>query len=131
MIKTHVIKDESLNYFTNPGGKSFTDKSKFRPDSVSLRDKAIALNKTGGGMVGLYDDSELDNTTAKALAWARKPGKDITEIEYAKNVIENDIKSKAETDKANIEEANSRKKISDSLEKIASNTEKGEAEENK
>jgi len=131
MIKTHIIKDESLNYFTNPGGKSFTDKSKYRPDSVSLRDKAIALNKTGGGMIGLYDDSELENGTAKALAWARKPGKDITEIEYAKNVMEEGIKKASENDKNKLKAIQETEKLNKTLEKIATNTEKGEEKTDK
>ena len=124
MIKHFNFIESGESNFTNTEGKSFTDKSKFRPDSINLRDKAIALNNNGGGMVGLYDDTDLDDNTKRALAYARKPNRDITEIEHAKNVIEHTIENKAEADKKDIKAKQSEAEIKEALNKIASNTEK-------
>ena len=124
MIKHYSFILVGESNFTNTEGKSFTDKSKFRPDSINLRDKAIALNATGGGMTGLYDDTDLDDNTKRALAYARKPNRDITEIEHAKDVIEKTIERKSETDKQNLETKQKEAEIKETLNKIASNTEK-------
>ena len=122
MKRFNFIWQEEVSNIVNPAGESITDKSKFRPDSINLRDKAIALNQTGGGMTGLYDDNNLDLTTKKALSYARNPKRDITEIEHAKEVIEKTIENKAEYDKTNIKAVQKEKEITETLSKIATNT---------
>ena len=83
----------------NTSGESKTDKSQFRPDIASVRDKAIALQKSGAGRDGVYDVSnekqKMTDQELKAIAYARRAGRDITEI-YAirdnlKTTIENNI----------------------------------------
>lgn len=117
---TSTITSNKSN-ICNPGGKSFTDKSKFRPDSVNLRDKAIAINKNGGGMVGLYDEN-VDVNTAKALSYARKPGRDITEIETAKSIIEKNIEISKAQDKEKLKKTENAKAMAETFKNIEKNT---------
>lgn len=111
------------NYINGAKG-SVTDKSKFRPEIASARDKAIQLAKTGGGNVGLYDtdNDEVDQATLKAISYARKPGRDITEIESAKNIVQASIKNAKKQDIEKAKDLISEKKLNKTLETIAENT---------
>lgn len=114
--------------FINGDKGSVTDKSKFRPEIASARDKAIQLAKTGGGNVGLYDseNGEIDHSTLIAISYARKVGRDITEIETAKNIVKTSIENAKNNDIEKAKDILSEKKINKTLETIAKNTEQKE-----
>lgn len=113
------------NYINGDKG-SVTDKSKFRPEIASARDKAIQLAKTGGGNVGLYDSTngELDHSTLKAMSYARKTGRDITEIESAKQIVQLSIEKAKKQDIEKAKDLISEKKLNKTLQTIADNTAK-------
>lgn len=115
------------NYVNGDKG-SVTDKSKFRPEIASSRDKAIQLAKTGGGNVGLYDsdNGEIDHSTLQAVSYARKVGRDITEVETAKNLVKASIEHSKNKDIEKAKDVLSEKKINKTLETIAKNTENKE-----
>ena len=120
------------NNFSPKPIKSVTDISGYRPDIVSLRDKAISIAEKGGGNIGLYDsDSKLDKETLKALSYARNAKRDITEIEACKEILKNKIEDGKETDKKTIEkktEAKKIKEVQENIRKVAENTTKTETE---
>lgn len=118
--------------FVNGDKGSVTDKSKFRPEIASARDKAIQLSKTGGGNVGLYDskNGDVDHTTLQAISYARKTGRDITEIETAKNIVKANIENAKNKDIEKAKDIISEKKINKTLETIAKNTAKQNVKNN-
>lgn len=110
--------------FINGDKGSVTDKSKFRPEIASARDKSIQLAKTGGGNVGLYDsdNGEIDHSTLQAISYARKIGRDITEVETAKNIVKASIETAKNKDIEKAKDILSEKKINKTLKTIAENT---------
>lgn len=109
----------------NVEGESVTDKSDFRPEIATVRDKALALIGTGAETkrVGLYDsDLNVDEQTIRALAYARGMNRDITEIEAAKQYLENYIENAKDQDKANLKAEIEKNKLTKTFEKIAENT---------
>ena len=120
-----IFNAEKSNFAPEPE-PSVTDISGYRPDIVSLRDKAISIAEKGGGNVGLYDsDSNLDEQTLKALSYARNSSRDITEIEAAKEILTNKIENDKNSDKNKVKEVKEQKaikEVQESIKKVAENT---------
>ena len=123
--KSFIYEAKKSNFAPKPQ-PSVTDISGYRPDIVSLRDKAISIAEKGGGNIGLYDsDSELDEQTLKALSYARNSARDITEIETAKNILTAKIENDKNADKNKIKEVKEQKaikEVQESIKKVAENT---------
>lgn len=120
-----IFEAEKSNFAPEPQ-PSVTDISGYRPDIVSLRDKAISIAEKGGGNIGLYDsDNNLDEQTLKALSYARNSARDITEIEAAKEILTAKIEKDKSEDKDKIKELKEQKtikEVQDSIKKVAENT---------
>lgn len=116
-----------VSNFAPKASESVTDKSQYRPEIATLRDKAISLANNGAGRIGLYDvkDGEkLDHSTMQAMSFARSSKRDITEVEQASRIVERSIEKAKETDKQNIKN----KSMENAIKQIAENTKKGENE---
>lgn len=126
---TNIETKVKTNYVNGDKG-SVTDKSKFRPEIASARDKAIQLSKTGGGNVGLYDSNngDIDHATLRAMSYARKTGRDITEIESAKQIVKASIENAKKQDIEKAKDLISEKKLNKTLQTIADNTAKNNPE---
>lgn len=128
-MKRYKLAKSEIKKATNTQpdtGESVTEKSRFRPEIASLRDKAVKLIENGGGRKGLYDSSlEIDEKTEKALAYARRPDRDIVEIESARRAVEASIDVSKEMDKEKVKKAKKdaqNESISATLKEIATNT---------
>ena len=112
----------------NTSGESKTDKSQFRPDIASVRDKAIALQKSGAGRDGVYDiDGEkqkMTNQELKAIAYARRAERDVTEIYAIRDNLKATIENDKETDKENLRDKIEQEELKNTFKKIAENTTK-------
>ena len=110
--------------------ESVTDKTRFRPETANIRDKALAIIQSGQGRTGIYDNTatqSIDMETAQALSYARGMGRDITEIEQAKRAIKASIEHSKMIDEKNIKEAKKTAQNEDmnkKLKEIAENTKK-------
>lgn len=127
ITKSYIYEDKS-DITNNKPTQSVTDKSHFRSNTINARDKAIAIANNGGGNIGLYDSELKNDKIAKQLAYLRKPERDITEVENGKKYIEQQIENKKEIDKENLENYEKSKKLENTLETIAKNTEKTSTE---
>lgn len=120
-----IFEAKKSNFAPKPQ-ESVTDISGYRPDIVSLRDKAISIAEKGGGNIGLYDsDSNLDEQTMKALSYARNSARDITEIESAKEILTAKIENDKSADKNKVKEIKEKKtikEVQESIKKVAENT---------
>lgn len=108
-----------------PSGESKTDKSQFRPDIASVRDKAIALQKAGAGREGLYDideNSKIDENTLQNIAYARNSKRDIAEIQIAKETVERRIEQAKEADKENLKSKAESNIFKRTIQKLVENT---------
>ena len=123
---TRASKDDSN--VINTTGESKTDKSQFRPDIASVRDKAIALQNSGAGRQGVYDiDGKKQTMTdqeLKAIAYARRAERDVTEITAIKNNLKTIIENDKETDKENLRNKIEQEELKNTFKKIAENTAK-------
>lgn len=112
----------------NTTGESKTDKSQFRPDIASVRDKAIALQNSGAGRDGVYDiDDEKKTMTdqeLKAIAYARRAERDVTEITAIRDNLKTTIENNKETDQENLKNKIEQEELKNTLKKIAENTTK-------
>ena len=110
--------------------ESVTDKSRFRPETASIRDKALAIIQSGQGRTGIYDNTaaqSIDMETARAMSYARNPARDITEVEHAKRAVEASIELAKMKDSKNLKEAKKaaqNEDMSTKLKEIAENTRK-------
>ena len=122
-----TAKEEDSNVI-NTTGESKTDKSQFRPDIASVRDKAIALQESGAGRDGVYDiDEEKKSMTdgeLKAIAYARRPERDITEIYEIRDNLKAIIENDKENDKENLKSKIEQEELKNTFKKIAENTTK-------
>lgn len=132
MIKYKLAKSE-IKKATNTvkiEQESVTDKTRFRPETASLRDKALAIIQSGQGRTGIYDNTatqSIDMETAQALSYARGMGRDITEIEQAKKAVNASIELAKVQDEKNIKEAKKKaqnENMRQKLKEIAENTKK-------
>ena len=130
-MKRYKLAKSEIKKATNTQpdtGESVTEKSRFRPETASLRDKAVKLIENGGGRKGLYDSNlKLDEKTEKAIAYARRPDRDIVEIESARRAVEASISVSKELDKENVKKLKKdaqNESMSESLKKIVENTSK-------
>ena len=132
MIKYKLAKSE-LKKSTNSTTikqESVTDKTRFRPETASIRDKALAIIQSGQGRTGIYDNTatqSIDMETAQALSYARGIGRDITEIEQAKRAVKASIELAKAQDEKNIKEVKKKaqnENMSQKLKEIAENTKK-------
>lgn len=123
---TKAAKDESN--VINTTGESKTDKSQFRPDIASVRDKAIAMQNSGAGRDGLYDidngKETLSDGELKAIAYARRAERDVTEISAIRDSIKTTIENEKETDKENLKNKIEQEELKNTFKKIAENTTK-------
>lgn len=123
---TKAKKDNSN--VINTTGESKTDKSQFRPDIASVRDKAIALQNSGAGREGVYDvdngKETLSDGELKAIAYARRAERDVTEITAIRDSIKATIENDKETDKENLENKIEQEELKNTFKKIAENTAK-------
>lgn len=132
MIKYKLAKSdiEKATNTTTIKQKSVTDKTRFRPETASIRDKAIAIMQSGQGRTGIYDNTatqSIDMETAQALSYARGMGRDITEIEQAKKAVKASIEHSKMQDEKNIKEAKKKaqnENMTQKLKEIAENTKK-------
>ena len=112
----------------NTTGESKTDKSQFRPDIASVRDKAIALQNSGSGRQGVYDiDGEKQTMTdqeLKAIAYARRAERDVTEITAIRDNIKAIIENDKDTDEENLRNKIEQEELKNTFKKIAENTAK-------
>lgn len=112
----------------NTSGESKTDKSQFRPDIASVRDKAIALQNTGAGRDGVYDIDDGKQTMTdqelKAIAYARRAERDVTEISAIRDSLQATIENDKETDKENLKNKIEQEELKNTFKKIAENTTK-------
>lgn len=112
----------------NTSGKSKTDKSQFRPDIASVRDKAIALQNSGAGRDGVYDINDGKQTVTdqelKAIAYARRAERDVTEITAIKDNLKASIENDKETDQENLKNKIEQENLKNTFKKIAENTAK-------
>lgn len=112
----------------NTSGESKTDKSQFRPDIASVRDKAIALQKSGAGRDGVYDIDDEKKTMSdeelKAIAYARRPERDVTEVTLIRDNLKETIEKDSETDKKNLKDKIEQEELKNTFKKIAENTTK-------
>lgn len=126
--------DKERSNFAPNFGESKTDKSQFRPDIASIRDKAIAMNESGAGNIGLYDiksEEDKKNTPQEllnAVSYARNAKRDIAEVESAKKAIEASIERGKAIDKENVEREIEKRTTKKTLEKIEENTRNKAAE---
>ena len=120
-------KKEDSNVI-NTTGESKTDKSQFRPDIASVRDKAIALQKAGAGRDGVYDIDDGEQTMTdqelKAVAYARRAERDVTEISMIRDSLKATIENDKETDKENLKNKIEQEELKNTFKKIAENTTK-------
>lgn len=130
-MKRYKLAKSEIKKATNTQpdtGESITEKSRFRPEVATLRDKAVKLIEAGAGRKGLFDsDLQIDEKTEKALAYARRPDRDIVEIESARRAVEASINVSKEMDKENIKKIKKdaqNESMSESLKTIAKNTTK-------
>lgn len=121
-------KGSETSNICNPSGESVTDDTDFRPDVATIRDKAIALQETGGGNIGVYDinsEEEDKNTPIDLLTqvtYARSKTRDITEIERARDYLNDEIEKAKIKDKENLKNAIADEKATKLIEKIEENT---------
>lgn len=112
----------------NTTGESKTDKSQFRPDIASVRDKAIALQNSGAGRDGVYDiDNEKKSITdqeLKAIAYARRAERDVTEITAIRDSLKATIENDKEKDEENLRNKIEQEELKNTFKKIAENTTK-------
>lgn len=111
----------------NTTGESKTDKSQFRPDIASVRDKAIALQNSGAGRNGVYDIDDKQTMTdqeLKAIAYARRAERDVTEIESIRNGLKARIEKDKEDDQENLKNLIEQEELKNTFKKIAENTTK-------
>ena len=112
----------------NTTGESKTDKSQFRPDIASVRDKAIALQNSGAGRDGVYDIDDDKQTMTdqelKAIAYARRAERDVTEIESIRNGLKERIEKDKEDDQENLKNLIEQEELKNTFKKIAENTTK-------
>lgn len=112
----------------NTSGESKTDKSQFRPDIASVRDKAIALQNSGAGRDGVYDidngEKSMTDGELKAIAYARRPERDVTEITAIRDNLKATIENDKETDKENLKDKIEQEELKNTFKKIAENTTK-------
>lgn len=112
----------------NTTGESKTDKSQFRPDIASVRDKAIALQQSGAGRDGVYDvnneKQKMTDQELKAIAYARRAERDITEIYAIRDNLKTIIENNKETDKENLRDKIEQEELKNTFKKIAENTKK-------
>lgn len=123
---TAAKKDDSN--VINTSGESKTDKSQFRPDIASVRDKAIALQNSGAGRDGVYDTDDGKETMSdgelKAIAYARRPERDVTEITAIRDNLKATIENDKETDKENLRDKIEQEELKNTFKKIVENTTK-------
>ena len=132
MIKYKLAKSEikKPTNSTTIKQESVTDKTRFRPETASIRDKALAIIQSGQERTGIYDNTaaqSIDMETAQALSYARGMGRDITEIEQAKRAVKASIEHAKMQDEKNIKEmkkAAQNENINKKLKEIAENTKK-------
>ena len=132
MIKYKLAKSEIKKPTNSTTIKqdSVTDKTRFRPETASIRDKALAIIQSGQGRTGIYDNTatqSIDMETAQALSYARGIGRDITEIEQAKRAVKASIEHSKIQDQQNIKElkkAAQNENMNKKLKEIAENTKK-------
>lgn len=126
-----VAKKANSNVI-NTTGESKTDKSQFRPDIASVRDKAIALQESGNGREGVYDITDgkqtMTNEELKAIAYARRNERDITEITAVKDALQSSIERGKEQDKQDLKNKIEQEEMKETFKKIAKNTEKNSTE---
>lgn len=112
----------------NPKGESKTDKSQFRPDIASVRDKAIALQNSGAGRDGVYDIDDGKQTMTdqelKAIAYARRAERDVTEITAIRDNLKATIENNKEEDQENLKNKIEQEELKNTFKKIAENTAK-------
>ena len=112
----------------NTTGESKTDKSQFRPDIASVRDKAIALQNSGAGRDGVYDidngKKNMSDEELKAIAYARRAERDVTEITAIRDNLKAIIENDKETDKENLRDKIEQEELKNTFKKIAENTKK-------
>ena len=125
LITTATEDDSNV---INTEGESKTDKSQFRPDIASVRDKAIALQAAGAGRNGVYDINDgkktLSDTELKAIAYARRAERDVTEISAIRDSLKETIENDKETDKENLKNKIEQEELKNTFKKIAENTTK-------
>lgn len=123
-----TIAEKAYSNVINTTGESKTDKSQFRPDIASVRDKAIALQKSGAGREGIYDINEGQQTMTdqelKAIAYARKAERDVTEITAVRDALKSSIEQGKKRDKENLEDKIQQEEMKNTFKKIAENTSK-------
>ena len=123
---TSAKKDESN--VINTSGESKTDKSQFRPDIASVRDKALALQNSGAGRDGVYDidngKKTMSDSELKAIAYARRAERDVTEISAIRDSIKATIENDKETDEENLKNKIEQEELKNTFKKIAENTTK-------
>lgn len=123
---TRAVKDNSN--VINTTGESKTDKSQFRPDIASVRDKAIALQNSGAGRDGVYDiDNEkktMSDSELRAIAYARRAERDVTEISAIRDSIKATIENDKVTDEENLKNKIEQEELKNTFKKIAENTTK-------
>lgn len=123
---TMAKKDDSN--VINTTGESKTDKSQFRPDIASVRDKAIALQNSGAGRDGVYDINDgkqtLTDQELKAIAYARRAERDVTEITAIRDNLKAVIENDKETDQENLKNKIEQEELKNTFKKIAENTTK-------
>lgn len=132
MIKYKLAKSDikKATNTTTIEQESVTDKTRFRPETANIRDKALAIIQSGQGRTGIYDNTatqSIDMETAQALSYARGMGRDITEIDQAKKAVKASIEHAKMMDEKNIKEtkkAAQNKDMSKKLKEIAENTKK-------
>lgn len=112
----------------NTSGESKTDKSQFRPDIASVRDKAIALQNSGAGRDGVYDidngKKTMSDEELKAIAYARRAERDVTEISVIRDNLKATIEKDKETDQENLKNKIEQEELKNTFKKIAENTTK-------
>ena len=112
----------------NTSGESKTDKSQFRPDIASVRDKAIALQNSGAGRDGVYDIDDGKQTMTdrelKAIAYARRAERDVTEITAIRDSLKATIENDKVKDKENLRDKIEQEELKNTFKKIAENTTK-------
>lgn len=120
-------KEEDSNVI-NTVGESKTDKSQFRPDIASVRDKAIALQNSGAGRNGVYDIDDGKQTMTdgelKAIAYARRAERDVTEITAIRDNLKANIENDKEKDQENLKNKIEQEELKNTFKKIAENTTK-------
>lgn len=119
--KSFITQSKKTN-ICNEIGESKTDKSQFRPDIASVRDKAIAMQASGQGRTGIYDENLTDEEML-VMAYARNAKRDITELESAKQALKQTINAEKKLDKKKLKDKAETKELRETMKKIAKNTE--------